>query len=287
MSGQISSPKFSVALLASLVTWMIGGVSWAQPLRVESDYRFGAVTWMQRSAEYRLLTEQTYRYALYQLTVGVHDRNWSADELQVDSGDFRDKPPAIILDLDETVLDNSAYNARNILNSKSFTTESWNAWCKEAKADAIPGALDFVRGAAGLGVKVFYITNREDVVKQETIDNLIQLGFPADSDSVLTQNKKAGRGDDKLTRRAAVAETHRIVLLLGDSMGDLCDGMDVKDYQQRNTVAAEKTRFLGTRWIVLPNPAYGGWQRALPKGAASLETKLELPDSSEAKETDP
>ncbi len=245
----------------------------AQQVNPEADSRFGAIAWMQRSAEYRTLTEQTYRYALAQLAAGMNDRKWSADEVQVSEGGYELKKPAVILDLDETVLDNSAFNARNVVHGQAFTNELWNAWCQEGKADVIPGALEFVRAAEGLGVAVFFLTNREDVVKQATIDNLKRLGFNAQEANVLTQNKNDGRGDDKLSRRAAVAKDHRIVLLVGDSMGDLCDGMDVKDFKARNAVASQKTQMLGTRWIVLPNPVYGGWQRAVPKGAGALETK--------------
>ncbi len=105
--------------------------------------------------------------ALSQLYVGMQDPHWSADEVQVVAGNYEDKPPAVILDCDETVLDNSAYNARNIIRKLPYTTDSWNAWCQEGRADAIPGALDFIKRAEALGVKVFYVTNRRDVVKRD------------------------------------------------------------------------------------------------------------------------
>lgn len=265
--------RFCVTSIATLSLLIASSFSQAQQINAESDYRYGAITWMQRSAEYRLLTEQTYRYALTQLTTGIKDRKWTADEAQLAEGGYEMKRPAVILDLDETVLDNSAFNARNVVHGQAFTNDLWNAWCKEAKADAIPGSLEFVQAAEGLGVAVFFLTNREDVAKPATIENLKRLGFNANDSNVLTQNKSEGRGDDKLSRRAAVAKEHRIVLLIGDSMGDLCDGMDIKDFKSRNAVASQKTQMLGTRWIMLPNPVYGGWQRALPKGAAALETK--------------
>jgi acid phosphatase len=245
----------------------------AQNVKPESDYRFGAVTWMQKSAEYQLLAEQTYRHALTQLITGLHDRQWSADECQIVDGNFASKPPAVILDLDETVLDNSYYNARNILGGFGHTQENWNQWCQEGKATAVPGALDFVKAAEALGVKVFFITNREDPVKEATVKNLNELGFKTDDLHVLTKNDEAGRGDDKLSRRAAVAAQCRIVLLIGDSMSDLCSGMDATTSQTRNEIAKLKTDRLGSRWIMLPNPSYGGWQRALPKGAEALDTR--------------
>ena len=246
----------------------------AQQIKVEADSRYGGVTWMQNAAEYRLLTQQTYRLALAQLSVSFHDRQWSADEAQIVAGGFEQKSPAIILDIDETVLDNSAFNARNIVYGKQYTTESWNAWCQEGQADAIPGALEFVKGAEGLGVTVFYLTNRVDEVKAATIKNLNELGFAATDENVLTLNETAGRGDDKVSRRALVGEQHRIVMLVGDSMSDLCTGMDVPNTKRRNEVAAEKVDLMGSRWIMLPNPVYGGWQRGLPKAEQALRTKL-------------
>lgn len=257
-SGQLFAPTFA---------------NGQQAIDVQKDPRFDALTWVQNSAEYALMAEQTFRFALSQLLVGVQDRNWSGDEIQNFEGRFQDKPPAIILDCDETVLDNSAYNARNILEKKTYSTDSWNQWCLEGKADAIPGALEFVKRAAGLGVKVFYITNRRDVVKSATIKNLQALGFPADESTVLTKNEDLGRGDDKISRRASVAKDFRIVLLIGDSMSDLCSGMDIPNTKRRNEVASEKGKLLGSRWIMLPNPVYGSWQRALPKPNHALKPK--------------
>ena len=244
-----------------------------QAVSPDQDPRYYAVVWVQQAAEFRLLAEQTYRYALTQLVVGLKDPHWSADEVQLQRGEYQNLPAAVILDLDETVLDNSFYNARNIVDGKNFTSQAWNQWCLEEKAELIPGALDFIHAAEGLGVKIFYLTNREDVVKQATINNLNRLGLKADQQNVLTLNPEAGRGDDKLTRRSAVAENYRVVMLIGDSMSDLCSGMDPADAATRNQVAAEKSKFLGTRWIMLPNPVYGGWQRVLPAGKDALELK--------------
>ncbi|MEM1070727.1 MAG: HAD family acid phosphatase [Planctomycetota bacterium] len=259
----------SLLPVLTLVSAMACGLV-AQEVDVEADYRYGSLTWMQSSAEYRLLTEQTYRGALHQLQVGLQDLHWSADEVQLSTGGFQNMKPAVILDCDETVLDNSAYNARNIVDGKKYTTESWNAWCQEGKAKSVPGALEFVKAAKGLGVSIYFITNRRDVVKDATIKNLKDLGFPASEETVLTKNADKGRGDDKLSRRAMVAKDHRIILLIGDSMGDLCSGMETLNSDERNELASEKQKMLGSRWIMLPNPVYGGWQRALPEGQQSL-----------------
>jgi len=244
-----------------------------QQIQVEADARYGGLTWVQNSAEFALLTRQTYRGATQQLIDGLQDRKWSADEVQADEGGYESKTPAVILDVDETVLDNSAFNARNILRGKQYTTQSWNDWCQEGQADAIPGALDFIKSAEALGVRIFYVTNRRDEVKEATIKNLNELGFQADESNVLTKNEDEGRGDDKISRRAMVAAEHRIVLLIGDSMSDLCSGMDVPNTKRRNEIADEKTGMLGARWVMMPNPVYGSWQRALPAGEKALKTK--------------
>ncbi len=237
------------------------------------DRRFDALTWVQNSAEYRMLTEQTFRLALHPLITALDDATITADEAQLTAGNFADKPPAIILDCDETVLDNSAYNARNILKKESYSTETWNAWCLEVQAEAIPGSLEFVTRAKALGADIFFITNRRDVVKNATVENLKKLGFPATAENVLTKNKELGRGDDKISRRAMVAKNHRIVMLIGDSMSDLCSGLNVTETIQRNQTGNQKFQQLGSRWIMLPNPVYGGWQQALPEDKHALKLK--------------
>ena len=238
------------------------------------DRRFDALTWVQNSAEYRMLTEQTFRLALHPLITALDDATITADEQQLAADNFADKPPAIILDCDETVLDNSAYNARNILKKESYSTDTWNAWCLEEQAEAIPGSLEFVTRAKALGADIFFITNRRDEVKKATVENLKKLGFPATAENVLTKNKELGRGDDKISRRATVAQTHRIVMLIGDSMSDLCSEMNVTETSQRNETGNQKFQQLGSRWIMLPNPVYGGWQQALSEDKQALKLKL-------------
>ncbi|MEO1616206.1 MAG: HAD family acid phosphatase [Planctomycetota bacterium] len=265
------SARRRISLCFALVMGCMTAGMPAQEVDVEKDARYGSLTWMQNSAEYRLLTEQIYRAALVQLQIGLNDPNWTADEVQLAGGEYQDKTPAIILDCDETVLDNSAYNARRVVEGLSYTTESWNEWCNEAKAGAIPGSLEFVRAAKALGVRIFFVTNRRDVVKAATVENLKSLGFPANDGNVMTKNPEQGRGDDKLSRRATIARNHRVVLLIGDSMSDLCSGMNGGNSEERNRIAGEKQHRLGSRWFILPNPVYGGWQQALPAGERALK----------------
>ena len=250
-------------VLASLFLGSLGPCLSPQAFAQDAppDRRYDAVTWMQASAEYQLLTKQTYRHAANQLLAALDDPHWSADEIQTVEGGFQNKPAAIILDVDETVLDNSAYNARNIRDGKLFSLQAWNAWCEERRAIAIPGAVDFIQRAEALGVKVFFITDREDEVKEATIENLRKIGVNATAENVLTKNPKL---DDKISRRAIVSQDYRILLLVGDSMSDLCSGMGTREWEQRHKIGAEKSELFGPRWVMLPNPVYGSWQRALP-----------------------
>ena len=239
---------------------------------IDKDRRFNSVAWMQNSAEYGLLTQQIYRHAMTQLEKGLADQSWSADEVQNEAKDFADKKPAIIFDVDETIFDNSPFNARNILQNKSFSEEIWQEWCLEEKAILIPGAKEFILAAKEKGVAIYYVTNRRDPVKTATIRNMEKLGLPVDAEHLLTRNDDEGRGGEKITRRATIAKEHRIILLVGDSMSDLCSGMGTKVQDERNETATKKISFLGERWIMLPNPSYGGWERALPAGEKAMRT---------------
>lgn len=249
----------------------------AQQTDVTRDRRFNAVAWMQNAAEYRLAAEQAYGLARLRLAKQLSARNQSADVAQQRAGGFSQKPPAVILDLDETVLDNSAFSARMILGGESFEQERWLEWVKEKKAELIPGAKGFLAYARSQGVKIFFITNRRDAAKPATIANLKQLGVAADATTVLTRNDEDGRGGDKVSRRARVARTHRIVLLIGDSMGDLCPGMDSTNSRTRNATASRYARDFGDRWVLLPNPVYGRWEQALGEPRKALHPRRGSP----------
>lgn len=207
-----------------------------------------AVAWVQHAPERIALCEQTYRAA----TEALRHRAASAR-----AGSTR--PHAIVVDVDETVLDNSSYNAGLVARGESFEPQTWSAWVEERAAPPIPGAVAFARAAAELGVTIFYVTNRTAAEEQATRDNLVALGFPlqdggdAGFDAVLTRGERAGwEGSGKAPRREAVARTHDILLFIGDDRGDF---------------PADGPESFGETWFVLPNPMYGSWVRSLPLDA--------------------
>ncbi len=223
---------------------------------------FNATLWVQTSAEYDGTAHTVYAAASAQLDAAIKDKTWVATDEQ--SANFKEKPPAIILDLDETVLDNSPYQARLIKSGESFNPKSWDAWCNEGKAGAVPGAIEFLKVAKEKGVTIFYVSNRDVAVKEATKKNLVALGAPMDDvlDTILLKNQEEGWGSDKRPRRAKVAETHRIIMLFGDNLGDFAaNGKGTT--AERNALAAKNAARFGKSWFMLPNPMYGYWESSL------------------------
>lgn len=224
-----------------------------------NDRLLGATLWMQRAAEYQALCYQAFNSAALHLNEALNDPNWTAAAEQGD--DLRRLTPAVVLDIDETVLDNSYYQARLILENTNYGSDSWKAWSDEAAATPIPGALDFCKFAESIGVKVIYVTNRKEPEREATAKNLREYGFPLDAD---TGNLILRTGDsEKGPRRTAVTENFRVVMLIGDSLGDHHSGFHHTSEGERNPFTAENKEKWGERWIVLPNPGYGDWDGAI------------------------
>lgn len=232
-----------------------------KPEPVLAHEKLHAALWAQTSVEFRGGCLQAYSAASRMLDLGLQDPRWSA-AIEQQGRDPRSLPPAIIVDVDETVLDNSPSQARMIAQDADFG-EVWQKWVEESAAEPIPGALEFLREAAARGVTVFYITNREKHMEAATRRNLERLGFPLahEADAVLTKGERPGWTSDKSSRRAAIAVSYRIVLLVGDDLGDFLPGIHVPP-EERLQKAAPYESFWGRKWIILPNALYGTWEEA-------------------------
>jgi acid phosphatase len=236
-----------------------------------------ATLWMRRAAEYRIAAEQVYGLATERLTTTIAAPGTAVVEQRgADPATLARLPTAIIVDLDETVLDNSFYQARRALAGGEFDESSWDAWVSEGAAPAVPGAVEFLRAASRAGHKVFYVTNRSCPrgtapgagcpSREATLRNLVALGLPdAGAPDALLQrgDRPEWSGSSKVSRRNWVAERYRIVALAGD---DLHDFVDRAEYAQRRE---ELAPLFGTRWFLLPNAMYGSWERALVGGACT------------------
>ena len=241
-----------------------------------------ATLWTQTSAGYRAAALQAYRLAGHSLKRALRDPGWTA----LVDGPEPDGTPAVILDVDETVLDNSPYQARRLRRGAGYTPESWAAWVEEAAAPAVPGALAFTRGADDVGVAVFYVTNRDAPQEEATLRNLLALGFPVDSagERLMMQGERPAWGGDKRSRRLAVAEDHRVLLLIGDDFNDLVSGVRDSPAAYRRALDRHEGRF-GQAWFMLPNPAYGTWERAGYGFRSELDREMRLRAQLQALET--
>jgi len=220
-----------------------------------------AEVWMQTAVEYRANCLTVYALARTRLDEALADKDWTAID---QGGNYRDLPPAVILDLDETAIDNSPYEAGLAITGGDFDAKSWDAWTKAEQAKAIPGAVEFTTYADSKGVKVFYVSNRTADQKEATRHNLQALGFPmgGNVDTFLMQkDRPEWASGAKGVRFAAVAKDYRVLLLFGDNIGDFSDKYNGSVAERSKTLDELKAHF-GHDWMMLANPAYGSWESA-------------------------
>jgi acid phosphatase len=222
-----------------------------------------ATLWLQSAAESRAAARQAYSAARIALEAALADPAWvgALEEREAEAG----QPPAIILDLDETVLDNSPFEARMIHRGIIFDQEAWNEWVEESAATALPGAADFLSYARERGVTPFYVTNRAAGEEAATRRNLERLGLPLGTgpDTLLVLGERPDwQTSDKSPRRASVARSHRVLMLVGDDLNDFVSARGLDPAARRRAVE-EHAAWWGRRWILVPNPVYGSFERAV------------------------
>lgn len=235
--------------------------------KITANDNLNATLWMQNSLEYKLLAGQTWRSGLVQLDRAIKNPTWDAL-----TPDERDKPAkglpmAVIVDIDETVLDNSPYQARMVRDNTSFNDTDWAAWVKEEKATAIPGALEFARAATARGVTMLYVSNRTTDMQEATLNNLRKLGFPiADAKQFLGKGFVVEGCDqpasEKGCRRKWISREYRVLMQFGDQIGDMVAIPD-NSLDGREKAVKPYLGWVGERWFVLPNPSYGNWEPAI------------------------
>lgn len=207
-----------------------------------------AAIFQQRAAEYRALCYQAYNIAKLRLDEAIKQQNG--------------KPFAVVTDLDETLLDNSPYDAQRAINNLNYDGPSWKIWTAKGVCDTVPGGPAFFKYAASKGVEVFYITNRDADEHDGTLKNLQLYNLPNADDTHLIFRQ--GKASSKEARRKAVAQTHNIILLCGDNLADFDALYDNKPSEEGRTASTQKLEAnFGSKYIVLPNPSYGDWESAL------------------------
>lgn len=238
-----------------------------------------AIDWVQHSGEYRALAYQAFNCA----------------KLAFDNAKAKGiKKPAVIVDIDETVLDNSFYQAGLIDTGNAFNPTSWNRWIEAKKARAIPGAVEFVNYVNANKGKVFFISDRDESTAKDsksndlelaTIVNLKALGFTGvNEQSVMVKGEFSTTVDgkentSKQLRRSAIesgkadGKAYKIVVLVGDNLNDLDAQAGTTNTQRRFHVDANRNRYgianngswqdFEPTYVMLPNPMYGAWESGL------------------------
>lgn len=210
------------------------------------DGKIFATAYQQRSAEYKALCYQAFNIARIRI-----------DEFSKEPSAL---PKAIMTDIDETVLNNSPYEAHQLLQGKDYDDKSWVEWTSKGTADTLPGALNFLQYASSLGIQVFYVTNRGEEERTGTLNNLKKFNFPnADNEHLLLKGKVSSKEE----RKKIISDTHTIVMLMGDNMNDFSFLFEKKNPNERAKVADAFAANFGNRFIVLPNPVYGDWEFSL------------------------
>lgn len=235
------------------------------------DVRLHSVLWMQTAAEYANTTRQIYRMAAERLPRALEDPDRSAiPDIEIDPT----LPAAVIVDVDETILDNTPHAARSILARRGFDIDAWRRWVSEASAPPVPGAVEYLRTARRLGVQVIYITNRHRDVEATTRRNLSLLGCPIDEspgeDVVLTYRERPEWTGDKTSRRAWVAARYRVLQLVGDDLNDFVVVPPRATIEYRRRLADRHRSRWGDDWFQLPNPLYGSWEQAVTPDGTSI-----------------
>ncbi len=233
----------------------------SKPSDLAASDNLNAVLWQQTAAEYHAHSLQSFKQAQLALELLLKQPTLSAAVEQ--TGNFSGLPPAVVVDVDETMLDNSAFQARLVKSGASYVESDWAAWCNERAALALPGAREFSNFANSRGVRIIYLSNRDVSLTEVTRQNLAELGFSDSSNtSTFLFRDKANQMDTKGQRRIFAAQKYRLVMLIGDNLGDFNEGYKAT-VAARRTLVTDFSDYWGSRWIMIANPSYGSWEQSL------------------------
>src|SRR5210317_135661 len=228
--------------------------------------------WVKNSADYKAITRQTYAVATRDLARFVDDKTWSAMPEQTAAESL---PPAVILDVDETVINNVSFQ---LVFERPFTDRQLEMWDRQHIAEPVPGVVEFVAAARDAGVAGFCMTNRpcekyvdeEDACpqKQTVIEGIRELGIPVEPEFVMLALEQPGWHGEKVVRRELIARDYRIIMLVGDDFSDFvpCARKSVYAPCTRGATRASRAadvrkyeKYWGNGWYILPGPMHGSW----------------------------
>lgn len=246
--------------------------------------RLGANVYLQTSGEYRACCLMIYRSAGDRLTSIVSNSGPS------------EKPRAVVLDLDETVFDNSAFQTFLYKNDLEYTDELWSVYERDHPRDVtlIPGAKEFLEKARELGVTPVLLSNRLQGNQAGTLAALEHLGVKVVDPAKELFLKVAPKESNKTARREHVAAMYNVVMYIGDNLRDFSEaefaakkapagaGLDwyAEEIRRRQTEADKAVEHWGRDWFILPNPVYGEWDRLVGPDPLALmhPTTMKAPE---------
>ena len=242
-------------LIIILIILTLACLTFAEDIGLLRKSMIMSTLWQTTSAEYRALAYQAYNIARLRLD----------EDLKI----ARSQKRAIIVDADETVLDNSPFEISMIVDGVEYYKDFDN-WVKSAQCEAIPGSIKFLNYAYRNGCDIYYVSNRKLHHMEGTLKNLKLLGFPQAVEShILLKDDTSNKG----IRRDQVAEDHFIVMLIGDNLIDFEDIFRKKSIEERFSSADKFKDEFGKRFIILPNPMYGEWEKTLYGGTRQIPEK--------------
>ena len=219
-----------------------------------------AVIYQTESKEYPTLARYVYSNAIAALPSAFNSND------------------VVVMDVDETVLDNSQYQRERESAGLGYSSESWNAWVVRKEAPLVPGVSNFIQRVIERGGKIALVTNRDKSLDNHTWENLLALGLPLTPENACmlgrTPADKAAMGqegiiNDKDLRRLSVKKgtvncsistnqkawstPHNIVMQVGDNIEDFANTT------QESADVDELLPHIGKTLFLLPNPMYGSW----------------------------
>jgi len=260
------------ALALSLMIFLLALAACDKQTTNHDPARDLGLLWVDHAAEYHAITRQIYRVAEMALPGFIEDTTWTAmPGVQANPG----LPPAVILDVDETVVSNVGFQ---LTFERPFENHKLDTWSSNAAAVEVQGVRDFVAAARAAGVTVFFVTNRPceaiagnpHACPQEltTIDDIREVGIDVDAEFVMLSGEQPGWDREKLTRREYIAQNYRVIMLIGDDFGDFVPCARKKVVAPCTASATRAGRhealdtydaYWGNGWYILPNPMHGSW----------------------------
>jgi 5'-nucleotidase (lipoprotein e(P4) family) len=181
------------------------------------------------------------------------------------------------MDIDETILDNSPFEANLIATGQLYSKQNWKEWSDQARAEALPGAVEFIKYVRSKNVPVILISNRKETEKANTLKNLAQVGIPFD-DTTLVYFRGTDVPACKQSRRDLVNQKYEVVLYIGDNLADYSAVYDERGNDLAIPAVDSMREELKQKFVILPNPMYGDWEGAIYKNdyTIPLSTKKQM-----------